>query len=224
MERKKKPVKKSKKLSKLSLACIACGAVLAGLLIVLGVMAYQNANMVYPLVRAEAGLAHLDPDVFLKDSTKRASFEKAVTQEQLSVPGVYDVTVCYNGRVYPSKVEVVDTVAPVAVANAVTSHGEMPAPEQFISQLRDATPVKIAYQSVPDVTAAGVQTVTLLLTDGAGNTTTLEAELTVVLDGAQGGNMHGGSQGGDTTEPDPTEPEVTTSPTEYTGGNPWLNQ
>lgn len=199
MGQKKQPAKKNTQRSKLVIACLVCAVILAGLLVTAGVLAYQNANMVYPLVRAEAGLSHLDPDVFLRDSSRRATFDKAVTQDQLSVPGMYDVIIRCNGRTYSAQLEVVDTVAPVAVAKAVTSNGQLPAPEQFVSQLTDATQVTITYKSVPNVTVAGTQTVTLLLTDAAGNTSELQAELTVVLEDAQGS--------------DPTQDE----------GNPWID-
>lgn len=185
MGRRMHAAKKNAQRGKLVIACLACAVVLAGLLVTAGVLTYREANMVYPLVRAEAGLVHLDPDVFLRDSSRRATFAKGVTQEQLTTPGVYDVIIRCDGRTYPAALEVVDTVAPMAAANAVTSTGMLPAPEQFVSQLVDATQVTITYKSVPNVTQAGVQTVTLLLTDAAGNTSELQAELTVVLDDGQ---------------------------------------
>lgn len=182
MQSKKYPAKKNSQRRKLIYACIACAVVLAGLLATAGVLAYQDAKRVYPLVRVEAGLAHLDPDVFLTDASLRATYDKGITQEQLSTPGVYSVVIRCNGRTYNANVEVVDTVAPVAVAAPVTSHGELPAPEAFIAQVTDATNVTVAYKTTPDVTTAGQQTVTLILTDAVGNTAELTAQLTVVLD------------------------------------------
>lgn len=202
MGRRMQTAKKNTQRGKLMITCLVCAVVLAGLLVTAGVLAYQEANMVYPLVRAEAGLTHLDPDVFLRDSSRRATFDQGVTQEQLSTPGVYDVIIRCNGRTYPAKLEVVDTVAPVAVANAVTSTGTLPAPEQFVSQLTDATKVTITYKSVPDVAQAGVQTVTLLLTDAAGNTSELQAELTVVLDDGQGDTIIDWTNGEEEEEDD----------------------
>lgn len=162
-------------------ACIACAAVLVVLLITAGVLTYADANRVYPLVRAEAGLTHLDPDVFLTDSSDRATFEKGVTQEQLSVPGVYDVILRCGDRTYPSQLEIVDNVKPTGVTTAVTSNGELPAPEAFLTSITDATAVTVTYKSTPDMTMEGTQTVILVLTDAGGNVTELNAQLTVIL-------------------------------------------
>lgn len=164
----------------LGIACIVCAVVLVALLTTAGIMTWQAATRVYPLVRAEAGLPYLDPAVFLTDSSLRATFDQAITAQQLSTPGTYDVYLHCEGRAYSSKLEVVDTIAPSATASPVTSHGELPAPEAFISQIADATTVTVSYKTTPDVSVPGEQTVTLVLTDAAGNVTELTAQLTVV--------------------------------------------
>ncbi len=160
-------------------ACIACAVVLAVLLAAAVFLTYREANRIYPLVRAEAGLSHLDPDTFLRNPDERATYDQGITQEQLRTPGVYDVVIRCDGRTYPAKVEVVDTVAPVGVAAAVTSSGELPAPEAFVSSITDATKVTVTYKAAPDMTVSGTQTVTLILTDAVGNTSELTAQLTV---------------------------------------------
>lgn len=180
----KKQDTKKKRPGGLAVACIVCAVILVGLLATAGVLVYRDANTVYPLIRAEAGIDYVDPDVFLRDHSRRATFHKGLTKEQLAKPGVYDVVLCCGGRDFTAQVEVVDTVAPTATANAVTSHGELPAPELFISQVMDATKVTVTYKSVPDVTVAGEQTVILLLTDEAGNCSEVSAQLTVILGGS----------------------------------------
>lgn len=160
-------------------ACIACAVVLAVLLAAAVFLTYREANRIYPLVRAEAGLAHLDPDNFLRDRSERATYDKGISQEQLSTPGVYDVVIRCGNRTYPAKVEVIDTTAPVGVATALTSTGELPAPASFVSSIADATKVTVTYKTTPDMTVTGTQTVTLILTDAAGNTSELTAQLTV---------------------------------------------
>ena len=182
MEYKKQTKKTDPQRRTLGIACIVCAVLLAGLLAAAGVLTWQAANRVYPLVRAEAGLPYLDPDVFLTDASLRATFEQPVTSQQLSTPGTYDVLLSCEGRRYSSKLEVVDTIAPTATVSPVTSHGELPAPEAFISQVADATAVTVAYKTTPDVSVPGEQTVTLLLTDAAGNVTELTALLTVVAE------------------------------------------
>lgn len=182
MDRKKQTKNADPQRRTLVIACIACAVVLAGLITAAGVMTWQAATRVYPLVRAEAGLPYLDPDVFLTDSSLRATFDQPITAQQLSTPGTYDVRLLCEGRIYSAKLEVVDTLAPSATASAVTSHGELPAPEAFIAQVADATAVTITYKTTPDVSVPGEQTVTLLLTDAAGNVTELTAQLTVVND------------------------------------------
>lgn len=182
MNRTKQSKKTDPQRRTLAVACIICAVVLVGLLATAGVLTWEFSNRVYPLIRAEAGLPYLDPDAFLMDKDLRATFDKGVTAQQLSQPGTYDVILRCEGRTYTSQLEVVDTVAPSAVAAAVTSHGELPAPEAFIATIADATQVAVTYKTTPDVSVAGQQTVTLLLTDAAGNVTELNAQLTVVLE------------------------------------------
>lgn len=212
MDRKKQPKKADPARRTLAIACIVCAVLLAGLITAAGVLSWQAATRVYPLVRAEAGLPYLDPDVFLTDSSLRAIFDQPVTAQQLSTPGTYDVLLHCEGRAYSAKLEVVDTIAPSAEASPVISHGDLPAPEAFISRIADATAVTVTYKTTPDVSVPGEQTVTLLLTDAAGNVTELTAQLTVVAEEAppvqnpvdtpqHGGNTEGTEGDGDSDKP-----------------------
>lgn len=186
MSRYNRPERKDPRRRSLIGACIACAVVLAVLLVTAGVMTYTEANRVYPLVRAEAGLSQLDPDVFLTDPSQSATYDRGITQEQLSVPGVYEVVIRCGDRTYPSKVEVVDTVKPTGVTKAVASTGELPPPEDFLVSITDATAVTVTYKSTPDMTMEGTQTVILVLTDAGGNVTELNAQLTVTPEASRG--------------------------------------
>ena len=66
-----------------------------------------------------------------------------------------------------------------AVTVTVNKAGALQA-EQFVTDVQGAAPVSVSFASSPDWTMEGTQTVTVLLTDAAGNTATVDA--TLVLD------------------------------------------
>lgn len=97
-----------------------------------------------------------------------------------SVPGDYPVTVHLAPFTYHATVHVKDTAAPVATVKAITTkNGVSCAPEDFIVEITDASRVTVAFAAEPDFTVTGDQEVRLLLTDSAGNQSTVTATLTV---------------------------------------------
>jgi len=77
---------------------------------------------------------------------------------------------------------VVDTVAPMATLQEINALGNIPAAEDFVVSVNDATEVTVAYLTEPDKKQDGQQTVTIVLTDMGGNTTQLQTRLTLVID------------------------------------------
>jgi len=99
------------------------------------------------------------------------------------VPGVYDVMLTCGERDYSAKIRVVDTVAPTGVTqNLSASDTDIPEAKDFVVSIQDATAVTVSYLTQPDATKDGDQTVTIVLTDAAGNTTQLRAVLTLIID------------------------------------------
>lgn len=150
---------------------------------VLAFIDHATAPVLRTELTVEAGTASVDPARFLTSSEDPyPTYLAGISQAQLSTPGSYPVTLNCDGRHYEATIHVVDTVAPAAQVTDLTSLGDMPEASDFILSTEDATEVSIAYQSLPDMTLNGSQTVTILLTDTSGNRTSVEATLTLDLD------------------------------------------
>ena len=174
-------------------------------------------------VTVEAGSAAVDAnDYRIRDWNIPASFVTDLSSVDLNAPGVYPVQISYCGRVFDVAIRVVDTVSPEAsVRNLSTLSIRLPEPEEFLTEVRDVTRVTATYETEPDLTLEGDQTVTLLLTDEGGNTSLWQANLTVihdkqapVIDGAEDQSIFLGQQpdylGGVTVSDDLDEAPVLT--------------
>ena len=135
-------------------------------------------------VTVEAGSGAVDAnDYRLRDWNIPASFATDLSSVDLNVPGVYPVKISYCGRVFDAAIRVVDTVSPEAsVQDLSTLSTVLPDPGEFFTEVRDVTQVTASYETEPDLTLEGDQTVTLLLTDEGGNTSQWQATLTVIHD------------------------------------------
>lgn len=131
----------------------------------------------------EAGTQRLSAASFRTNPEDPAPrFVQGISRRQLNVPGSYTVSLQCGQFEYEAVIHVVDTVSPAAQTVAVTSQGNRPAPESFVTNIDDVTDVTVSYETEPDLTRNGDQTVALILTDTSGNTTRLEAVLTMDLD------------------------------------------
>ena len=131
----------------------------------------------------EAGTS-MEPEVFLQEPTEEElAFETDLSKLNLKVPGTHEILIRVGEKVYATKVVVVDTVAPKAEAvNTVTQPGVLPKAEELVKNIVDAGPVKVTYQTEPDVSKNGDTLAKVLLTDSAGNTTTIEVPVKVFRD------------------------------------------
>ncbi len=131
----------------------------------------------------EAGTELQASDFRLHSFGTKPTFVTDMDTIDLSVPGEYAVTLQYFGVKYESKLQVVDTVAPVVTTKDLTLFSTQdPLPEDFIQDLQDTTQVAVTYATVPSMAQAGQQQVQLRLTDRGGNVTLASAMLTVVVD------------------------------------------
>ena len=132
----------------------------------------------------EAG-TKLELDDLLRDPKQgNAELVTDVTKLNLSTPNMFRVEVKVDGESYFTTVTVQDTIAPTAEAVfTATKPGVLPMAEKLVKNIKDAGPVTVSYDKVPDV-SVNDRTVTavVLLTDAAGNTAKVEAEVLVFLD------------------------------------------
>lgn len=171
-----------------------------GVLLCLGAFAYiQMLPKVADEVTIEAGTAEVDIEDFIIDKGENiiinikgeniinkgqdASFITDIKSLDLSTPGTYDIQIAMGGRVYSSKLNVVDTTPPKATAiKQETWVGERIEPSAFIKDIEDATQVKVSYLKEPDFHTPGEQSVILLLKDKFGNTSEIDSVLLVKED------------------------------------------
>lgn len=100
-----------------------------------------------------------------------------------AVPGTYPVKLRCLWREFDCRVVVVDTVAPTGQVRDLTAfYTQLPEPGDFLVGAADATQVRVSFDTPPDASIEGAQTVSVCLTDLGGNVTTLQAKLTLLFD------------------------------------------
>lgn len=140
----------------------------------------------YSQLTVEAGQPIPGAADFLPENEKtekeRVSFASDLNAISTGVPGTYPVVLSYNGRQYTTQLVIVDTTPPKAKAQDVAlCNPETLDPNAFVTEIEDVTEVTVSFVNQPDLTQPEQQ-VTILLTDASGNTTQLQAKLTVIND------------------------------------------
>ena len=170
----------------LKVLCAVLFVILCVLLIVAGSLMKQEQAIldnIRPDVAVEAGSSSVDAAALLKDPGEQpVEFVQGVTAEQLAVPGIYDVTIRWNGREFASRVRVVDTVKPKAVAVPTVMMGVLPEASTLVTDIQDVTEVTARYLQEPDLTTPGVVDVVVVLSDTSSNETQITVPVTVVID------------------------------------------
>lgn len=152
------------------------------LILVLVLLFVQPKVSVYSEVTMEAGGAFPSPQSFLAEDRDVQIAYANSSEVKPNVPGVYDVMLTCNGEEYASQIRVVDTVAPVGTVQDINALGHIPEAKDFVVTVDDATEVTASYLTEPVKDQDGQQTVTVVLTDLGGNTTQLQAKLTLTID------------------------------------------
>ena len=115
-------------------------------------------------------------------------FEEATISKPLaefSEIGTYPLTVTNNGRDKDFKLVVQDTVAPVLTFNTDLTfylHQKLNVMD-FVKSCDDMSPVEYHLSEEPDTMTEGIHEVSLIVTDAAGNSTTVVVEYKVEGDG-----------------------------------------
>lgn len=101
----------------------------------------------------------------------------------MTVPAVHKIIIEVNGSQYTSELHVLDTTPPVLAVEDVTwfTNVELD-PGKFVTSCEDITTVQYTYETAPDYTLLGTQTVTIVATDGGGNASKQTANLTLEAD------------------------------------------
>ena len=117
------------------------------------------------------------------DFLQGAEYTEDISGMNAAVPGSYALKLSKGIFKYNATLIVRDTVAPTAtVKDATVMIPGTVKPADMVSDIVDATDVTVAFESQPDMATPGEQAVVLVLTDRGGNTTRLDAKITVVKD------------------------------------------
>ena len=130
-------------------------------------------------VIVEAGSPVPDQKAFFTEGF-RGQLLDDITEEMLRTPGEYSLWVeCLeNGRIFPTVLEVRDTVAPVGSGQMlILSPGTEPAPESFLTDAVDETTLSFDFALSPEPDSREIQDILIRMTDAGGNQTDVPAQV-----------------------------------------------
>lgn len=151
------------------------------LVFILFILVYlQFKSKVVKEVIVEAGTQTISIENFIKGNKTEGTFITDLTSLDLNNPNSYEIELQIGNKIYTSLLKVVDTIEPTAkVVNlAVLKDNEIEA-QEFVTDIKDVTEVKVSYKQAPDFSLVGDQEVTLVLADTSNNITELNATLTI---------------------------------------------
>ena len=165
--------------SVLIILLVVLAATLCAALALLWTMTTQEPQV----LTVEAGSSLPAASAFFPDSKQEISYISGADAVDTAKPGRYPVTLSKGFLKYNAFVQVEDTVAPTAQVSDLTVFAPNTVTAQdFVTDIQDVTAVTVRFEAEPDFSAAGTQTVNLLLEDQSGNKTPLQAQLTVIFD------------------------------------------
>lgn len=134
-------------------------------------------------LKLEAGQPLPQAADFFVANGQNAAFLTDMDAVNTAVPGAYPIELRVGGKTFTSQLVITDTVAPTAQGRnlTVSAPGAIQA-KDFVTDIQDATEVTATFVTQPDWSKTGVQQISIMLTDAGGNTTTVNATMTLVID------------------------------------------
>lgn len=118
----------------------------------------------------EAGGDLPEASVFFKNHIENAEYVTDMSGINLNEPRIHDVEVRSGKRSYIVKLEIKDTIPPVAEIKSVDIYESRTVePSEFIENVNDVTSVSVTYKTEPDYGKTGNQEVFLVVEDTSGN-------------------------------------------------------
>ena len=152
----------------------------------LGAAGYFGYEYIFERTQAltmEAGGELPDPGSFFTRYREKAAYTEEPGEETQVTPGSYTVQIASKGKVYDCTLVIEDTTPPAATPVPQTLVlGQEASAEDFVTDLVDVEPVTVEFAESVDFAKEGQWLVGILLTDAAGNQTTVDAGLTIVRD------------------------------------------
>jgi len=157
------------------------GFILAGIILLLVIiLAVMPRNNINKIVSMEAGGELPDAGAFFKNNAEDAEYVTDMAGINLNEPGTHDIEVRSGKKTYRVKLEIKDTIAPVAEIWMVDIYESRTVePREFIKSVKDATEVTVTYKTEPDYNRTGSQQVVLILEDTSGNKSEYQSVLRI---------------------------------------------
>ncbi|HAN21655.1 MAG TPA: transglutaminase [Clostridiales bacterium] len=154
----------------------------------------QFRTKVKESITIEAGSEMVNVKDFLINKNNNAEIISDLTELDLKTPGKYDIKIKVKNKEYKSILEIVDTIAPKATAkNLISPKGKTIDAANFVTEIADATAVRVNYKVKPDFSRLGTQEVTVTVEDSGNNRTDLAVVL-IILNIRQSVQIEAGSQ------------------------------
>ena len=161
-------------------AIIALSAMLCIIMAILLSSLLSRPGYVARSVTVEAGRSSVEASDFLIDKNHTATFADGVYYD-LSAVGEYKIKLVVDGKKCTTKLVVVDTKAPSAsVMDISVWQGSAVSASSCVFDINDATEVTVSFKNEPDTSVIGKHSVTVILTDGGGNTSEYNLVVSVV--------------------------------------------
>lgn len=142
-----------------------------------------TSNKLHRVVAVEAGTRTLEVSQFVKNKNTKGKFVTDISIIDMDMPGTYDIKIQIGNRIYSSKLEIKDTVAPTAEAvDLEVWVDEEKEAREFVKNIVDATKVNVSFKEKPDFKKVGLQQVSIILKDTSGNKSELKAYLNIKTD------------------------------------------
>lgn len=169
-----------KKTWRIILIVAAAVFVLSGALVTCAVV-FMPAP-VHESVTVEAGTKEIPMHLFPKEG-KEVTLVSGTENIDLNKPGEHVLEFSYKEKTYPSTLVIVDTTLPTGKPVEHTIYNDQTLDvKEFVTDIEDVTDVTVTFETAPDFTKVGEQTVRILLTDTSGNVGFVDAKLTVIAD------------------------------------------
>ncbi len=123
------------------------------------------------------------PDSSAFGSTSDIKIITDMSTIDFSKLGSYTVVVEANGKSYNVEMNIVDTVPPVFDVRDINAFANIRRePAEFVTGADDLTQITYSYESEPEFTMIGTQTITIVASDEGGNQSKKEAKLNLMED------------------------------------------
>lgn len=131
-------------------------------------------------ITLEIGQKLPEPKEFLLVERSNAYYGASVADISWTIPGNYDITVCFDEKEFTTRMILTDTQAPtLTLSPLAVLKGASVSATQLVETAEDETALSFVFEIAPDTTACGTQEVVVTATDLGGNCVSASTQVVV---------------------------------------------